>query len=430
MTSPAAPEPAVQPGDDPRKYAEILTAVYDATMAGDRSPARPRTVIGESWERLMSQGISPDQQPDTGTGMTPGDLEMHRHESGLSDVMDDLARGLDTVITDGDNIPVVADRSGRVLWRSGSTQVLSKADRLGFVEGANWAENSVGTNAIGTALVSRKAVQIFSAEHYVRSHHPWTCAGAPIHDPRTGDVIGAVDVSGPAATIHPTTVALVDVVAKLAESHLRELHRRTLDRLRSVAAPMLARMTGPAMAVDGHGWVAAVDSLAPHTRVLLPETAASGRMWVPALGACDLEPLPGGWLVRVFDDATDPQDAVTTRIDVDLRDPMRPMLQVAGRAGAWTHEPTPRHAEILYLLAIHRSGRTAPQMAEALFGDDGKAITVRAEMSRLRRQLAGIVLGNPYRYPEDAEVELLLPVDRARLLPQSCAPAIRRARIA
>ncbi|MBJ7290144.1 helix-turn-helix domain-containing protein [Williamsia sp.] len=429
MTSPAAPEPAVLPGDDPRKYAEILTAVYDATMAGDRSPARPRTVIGESWDRLMSQGISPDQQPDTGTGMTPGDLEMHRHESGLSDVMDDLARGLDTVITDGDNILVVADRSGRVLWRSGSTQVLSKADRLGFVEGANWAENSVGTNAIGTALVSRKAVQIFSAEHYVRSHHPWTCAGAPIHDPRTGDVIGAVDVSGPAATIHPTTVALVDVVAKLAESHLRELHRRTLDRLRSVAAPMLARMTGPAMAVDGHGWVAAVDSLAPHTRVLLPDAPSSGRIWVPALGACDLEPLPGGWLVRVFDDASDEQGRVTTQIGVDLRDPMRPMLQVAGRAGAWSHEPTPRHAEILYLLATHRSGLTAPQMAESLFGDDGKAITVRAEMSRLRRQLAGIVLGNPYRFPEEAQVDLAVPLDRARLLPQSTAPAIRRARI-
>ncbi len=333
MTLPAGPEPALMPGDDPRQYAEILTAVYDATMAGDKSPARPRTVIGESWERLMSRGISPDQQPNTGVGVAFGDLEMHRHESGLADVIDDLAHGLDTVITDGDNILVVADGTGRVLWRSGSTQVLNKADRLGFVEGADWAEDSVGTNAIGTALVSKRAVQIFSAEHYVRSHHPWTCAGAPIHDPRTGDVIGAVDVSGPAATIHPTTVALVDVVARLAESHLRELHRRTLDRLRSVAAPMLARIPGPAMAVDGHGWVAAVDSVAPHTRVLLPEGTSAGRIWVPALGTCESEPLPGGWLLRVADDDIDAPDAITTEIGIDLRDPVRPMLQVTGRAG-------------------------------------------------------------------------------------------------
>ena len=120
--------------------------------------------------------------------------------------------------------------------------MLGNADRLGFVEGAHWGESAVGTNAIGTALASHRAVQVFSAEHFLRSHHAWTCAGAPIKDPRTGQVIGVVDVSGPAATVHPTTIALVDLVARLAESQLREVHDRTLNRLRTVAAPILARV--------------------------------------------------------------------------------------------------------------------------------------------------------------------------------------------
>ncbi len=203
------------------------------------------------------------------------------------------------MIEEGDNILVVADASGRVLWRSGSPRVLSLADRLGFIEGATWSENAVGTNGIGTALASHRAVQIFSAEHFLRTHHPWTCAGAPIRDPRTGQVIGIVDVSGPASTVHPTTVALVDLVARLAESHLREAHDRTLNRLRAVAAPILARVGSPALAVDTEGWVAAVDCLPLHNRILLPESGLPGRAWIPPLGMCDVEGLPGGWLVRV-----------------------------------------------------------------------------------------------------------------------------------
>ena len=39
------------------------------------------------------------------------------------------------------------------------------------------------------------------AEHLVRAYHAWTGAAAPIHDPDTGSVIGAVDVTGPVRTL-------------------------------------------------------------------------------------------------------------------------------------------------------------------------------------------------------------------------------------
>ncbi|RRQ25927.1 GAF domain-containing protein [Rhodococcus sp. Eu-32] len=424
MTQSTGPEPALAAGEDPRRYAQILSAVYDATMTGGKSPARPREVIGDSWRRLRTLGIDPEKVSVQSPQIDTSDLELSRRESGLFDILDDLGRGLESVVQDGDNILVVADRHGRVLWRSGSTSVLGRADGLGFVEGASWAEDSVGTNAIGTALVSRRAVQIFSAEHYVRSHHPWTCAGAPIKDPRTGRVIGAVDVSGPASTVHPTTLALVDAIARLAESQLREHHRQHLDRLRSVAAPMLARLQAPALAVDSNGWVAAVESVALRNRILLPEDLGAGRFWMPQLGVCDFEPLPGGWLVRPTGSGDDTVDSTT--VTIDLRQPQQTRVRIRSEVGEWTHEPTPRHAEILYLLATYRGGRTAAQMAADLFGDDGRAITVRAEMSRLRKHLAGVLLTQPYRFDDSVVVDLLLPDDMSRLLPHSTAPAVRR----
>ncbi|MET0197918.1 diguanylate cyclase [Rhodococcus sp. RS1C4] len=426
MTQTTGPEPALAAGEDPRRYAQILTAVYDATMAGGKSPARPRDVIGDSWRRLQTLGIDPEQRSVASPQIDVSDLELSRRESGLFDILDDLGRGLESVVQDGDNILVVADRHGRVLWRSGSTSVLDRADGLGFVEGASWAEDSVGTNAIGTALVSRRAVQIFSAEHYVRSHHPWTCAGAPIKDPRTGHVIGAVDVSGPANTVHPTTLALVDAIARLAESQLREHHRQNLDRLRSVAAPMLARLQAPALAVDANGWVAAVESVALRNRVLLPEDVVAGRFWLPTLGVCDFEPLPGGWLVRPTGDEA--SETGRTTVSLDLRHHQHVRVQIRSEVGEWTHEPTPRHAEILYLLASSREGRSAAQLAADLFGDDGRAITVRAEMSRLRKHMSGIVQTQPYRFDETAVVDVLLPEDPSRLLPHSTAPAVVRMR--
>ena len=41
------------------------------------------------------------------------------------------------------------------------------------------------------------------------------------HDPETGKLIGAVDVSGPLRTVHPAMVALVTAAAQLAEGQLR-----------------------------------------------------------------------------------------------------------------------------------------------------------------------------------------------------------------
>lgn len=93
----------------------------------------------------------------------------------------------------------------------------------------------VGTNAIGTALVTRTPLQVHSAEHFVRSHHGWTCAASPLHDPRDGRLLGVVDVSGPAATVHPATLSLVSAVARVAEGELRARHWAAVERLRSAA---------------------------------------------------------------------------------------------------------------------------------------------------------------------------------------------------
>jgi len=112
MPRSSVPEPAVAVGEDPRRYARLMSAVYDATMAGDRAPARPRKVIEDSWRRLMARGIDPDALP--APEVEDSTLDMLRQSSGLMAVLDEVSRGLESLVAEGDNILVIADAQGRV----------------------------------------------------------------------------------------------------------------------------------------------------------------------------------------------------------------------------------------------------------------------------------------------------------------------------
>jgi hypothetical protein len=412
---------------DAARAARMLSEVREARLAGQRARIAPRPVIEQSWERMLRSGVDPEHDFRAGL-LSPEEVRRRRDESPLRDVLPVLREGLLSVADVAHHIMVVADEEGRVLWREGCSPVLRKADGLGFELGADWREDVVGTNGVGTPAVVRRPVQVFAAEHFVRSHTTWTCAGAPITDPRDGRLLGVVDVSGPLETMHPATLAWVDSVAKLAEARLRELHLRSLERLRAVAAPVLARLDGRAAVVDGDGWTAAVTGMPYTNRIALPKPPSPGRRWLPVLGLCSVEPLAGGWLVRALDEAAEPLPPGATRIVLDVTRPRRWSVSVTGGAGSWSHELSPRHAELLYLLAVYRGGRSAAGLAEDVFGDPARTVTVRAEMSRVRRYLGGLLEHRPYRFREDAEVEVLLPDDPKDLLPHSNAPAVTGAR--
>src|SRR5207237_217746 len=151
-------------------------------------------------------------------------------------------------------------------WREGSSAVRRRADKAGLVVGARLLETTVGTTGVGTALVVQRPLQVFAAEHFLHALHPWVCTAAPLRAPLDGRVLGVVDVSGPAATAHPSTLALVCSMAHHAEAVLRSAHRDAVEQLRRVSAPLLARLGQPAIVADRNGWVAAATGLLPPDR--------------------------------------------------------------------------------------------------------------------------------------------------------------------
>ncbi|MGY1824064.1 GAF domain-containing protein [Geodermatophilus sp. SYSU D00079] len=415
---------ALPPGADPRAHTRLLERVRAAALAGGTPPAAPRPVIGASWRRVLGAGLDPSDAPDV-PPLDGAELERRRAESGLAPLLPLLRERLLPVATDAGQVLVVVDAACRVLWREGGSGVRRRADRLGFVEGSAWDEDTVGTNAIGTSLVVGTPLQVHAGEHYAEGHQPWTCAAAPLHHPVTGRLLGAVDLSGPAATVHPSTIALVDAVARLAELELRTAHSRQLERLRTLAAPLLARLAGRALVVGSDGCTAAATGLVAPERVLLPDDVGPGPVLVPALGWCTAEPLPGGWLLRPDGAAGGPARPAGVVLDLTGS---RPQVRVTGPSGTWAAGLSLRHAEILLALAQARAGRSAAGLAADLFGDPARTVTVRAEVSRLRRTLGSVVSAQPYRIDEAVHVQVDLPAPVSRLLPASTAPLVERLR--
>ena len=346
----ASPWIALEAGADADASARALAHVHERFFGlRDQAPAAQpdalRSVISASWRRCTRAGVTPLDH-DVAVLDEPT-LRERRAASGLEPAV----AALREMLSGTGELMIVTDPDGFLLWVEGDRTARAQGAGVALVPGALWREDAAGTNAMGTALAVSHPVQVFAAEHVRSAVHGWTCSAAPLRRPETGAVVGCVDVTGPARTVHPHSLGLVTAAARAVELLLP----------------------------NGFAQVAATVSLR-------------------ALGAD------------------------------------RALLEVGSRRV----ELSPRHSEIAVLLALHPDGLTTEELALELFGEDGKPVSVRAELSRMRRLLGPVLDAQPYRLtvPLDADfARVRAAVDAGRpaaaldaypgpLLPSSAAPGI------
>lgn len=390
---------AVVVGEGRAAYDALLAQVYEASFSGRKPPARPRRVIEESWTRVRRRGLrhtSPLPDPTD-----PHEEAEHRH---LRDAYGAALAHTQPLIDDGMTMVVLSDQRGRLLDAIGRGSVRSHADEIGFSEGRLWSETSIGTNAIGTALIARRAVAVHGAEHYRLDQHAWSCAAAPVRDPRSGTIVGAIDLSTAADAAHPTMLALASSLAHAASLELERRHHAGLERLRSAALAMAREQLDPWIAVDRWGWVADAHRADVGARVPLSSPLAEGIHWIPPWGEVVAEPLGAGWILRPALGHV----AVTTEAKVEIHQGSQgARLWVTAGAHRRSLAVTPRQAQILGLLSSRPSGFSAPELSAVLYGTPEKDVTVRAEISRLRRQLGGLIAAHPYRFADGVQVSVV-----------------------
>ncbi len=341
----------------------LITTPVD--RPGRRGDVRP--IVWDSWRRSLDSGVDPDGSGPS-VDLVDDALRAYRDSHPLAAVMPVIRKLLVEDAESDKMIVAVTDAVGCLLWVEGDSWLRSRAEGMHFIAGANWGESHAGTNAPAIALALDHSVQVYGSEHFHRRVQPWSCSAAPVHDPMTGELLGALDVTGGDHVASPQMFTLVRAAAAAAEAELR------WQRLRA-APEQINRRTF----VD------------PPPRTATLEVLGRDRGYLS---------LPG------------------RRVELSLR-----------------------HSELLVLLAeaaLAGEGRTAEQLMLESHGS-APAVTIRAEMSRLRGVVGEDVLGSrPYRLirPLDSDLARVrrlldrgahrqaLDAYRGPLLPGSTAPLV------
>jgi transcriptional regulator of acetoin/glycerol metabolism len=121
-------------------------------------------------------------------------------------------------IVNTESMIVLTDAAGTILHSVGDDDFLQRADKVALSPGANWAEHSKGTNAIGTALFEGVPTLVHGPEHFIHANSFLTCSASPIFDPR-GNMLGVLDVTGDYRSYHQHTMGLVRMSARMIENH-------------------------------------------------------------------------------------------------------------------------------------------------------------------------------------------------------------------
>lgn len=416
---------ALDAGTDPVERArELRRAHADFVGGAEAVPALSvRSVIAESWRRSAGAGVLPEGHV---APRVHSDQELRelREEHPLARMMPTFRSLLSDVAATLQHLVVICSAEGELLWVEGPPRVRVLAeDRMNFTEGTLWSEAGAGTNALGTAIAVGHPVQVFSAEHYNATVHPWTCSASPIFEPRTGRLLGTIDLTGPYKMAHPHSLALVTAAAGAASGSLHQELWRDDERLREAYIRRHAHLgrrptgvvtrTGRVVMADPIGWLG--------THVGLPGDGGVGFLAGGRTFRAEELPATGGYLVWAADEG-------------EGTPPPRLRLRMLGGAeatlGGRRLHLSPRHAEILALLAAFPDGLSAGELGAALHGAGASATTVRSEISRLRRLLGPALATRPYRLIADVDADFLAPPSEgdAELLPGSAAPGIHRLR--
>lgn len=201
-----------------------------------------REEIGQSWARSTRAGVNP-------TLVDPSyaaDLAESQLNELVGGVMAKMAAQLDAEPVS----MIFADATGRVIHRLCSDSALgARLERVSLAPGFTYAEDTVGTNGIGTALLTRRPTLISGGEHFTEPLMNFACAGAPVTHPLSGAMVGVLDLTCLSGASDPLLLAYArSIAARIEEEILATVSLQEMTLLRDYLAAC-RHATGPVLAL-------------------------------------------------------------------------------------------------------------------------------------------------------------------------------------
>ena len=264
---------------------------WERFVGGEDIPANLRPGVLASWQRSKNFKV------DVGTHCAPvlAEAELYRRRSDNS-LLAAAARlamqRVSHVLTEAGSMLILTDGSGHIIETIGDTRTIETGREVHLEHGGCWAEENIGTNAIGTAMAALQPVQIHAAEHFCADVQRWTCAAAPIFHPIGRELIGVIDISGPPVTFSSQNLALVvsisDHIEALMTQSIKGDHSRLMDCLKEKQRKWSSHEM---MAIDRRGAIvySSPDALRSLAQNFEPQNVSSDLSYLRAVPFSDWE---------------------------------------------------------------------------------------------------------------------------------------------
>ncbi|MGE5389471.1 MAG: sigma-54-dependent Fis family transcriptional regulator [Deltaproteobacteria bacterium] len=218
--------------------------------------------IGESWQRCREAGVDPYTGGVCPLMQGPELEDLLAQKENLISITRPFMENLYNFVAGSGFMVILSDERGRILEALGDEDINAKSREINLVPGGTWLERETGTNGIGTALVVKRPVQISGPEHYCQKIHAWTCSAAPISDD-SGNIIGALQMSGPSEASHKHTLGMVVAAVKAIEEQLRvQQKNRELILVNSRLNNIFHTMSDGVIIIDNNGIIDQVNPAA------------------------------------------------------------------------------------------------------------------------------------------------------------------------
>ena len=259
---------------------EELKGLFKSFIQGQKiDESKIRFPILSSWKRCRTNHIDHCQKASP---IVFTEAALARHQAKHAELMAvsmPIMEKIYVFLKDGGFVVALFDASGILLKVIGDLTVKEETATVNFVEGASWAEDASGTNAVGTAIIENQPLQVFGREHYFLRSSFWTCSAAPIHD-ADGNIIGVLDITGSSEKVHSHTLGMAVMAVNDIESQLR-LHRifRTHELSDNYKNTIIDSISEGLLAIDEKGTVTHINDMAAASLGHLKKDVIHKNLW-------------------------------------------------------------------------------------------------------------------------------------------------------
>lgn len=235
-----------------------------------------RDVILQSWNRSKQYNDLNPMIQGSIKNISDEDLKEIRGENEVFHLAQPVLKQAGQELSNDKHVLLFCDSDGIILDHYGDRPVAHQiGNSVNANNGSQWSERWAGTNAIGTSIILKQPVQIFSSEHFSHSCHDWVCSAAPILDPLTSELLGVINLSTTSDSYHTLsmmkTVAIVNQIEKIlfhnyyqAREMMQNIYIEAISKWKNQTV-ILCNSKGEVLRINGDHQVDEIASLLSRT---------------------------------------------------------------------------------------------------------------------------------------------------------------------